>query len=556
VVLPDNGFWIVYNDFVLRNGEAARFQFGLVGSARANGTLDLEPPTAFGDWNNTRWGSQEKNWAPFVADGRVYAHQWLAEPKTGASVAYEIDPSTGAILERHECAGAGTALRAALRVDAKTWVAGGTNVEALGQSHSLALGHTFSATLPYRVYAMFGYILQMRPPFCIVGATQPFHLVAPADMHDMAATTNPHPVPTVSVKRLGTQGNINIQFPTGLSLIRGGAYLLSWGRGDRTSHLSAFQPDWLLARMMHLHNGTGIPWHMRRAPIPQAAQGARSTTFLLHNPRVTATDVHVEGMTADRYFTVLRAGGAWWLLTRINRALYLRSSADGRAFARRFQILDDDASVNAGALILGTDALAAVCATDGANFGGVTGILVIGGKSGDGTKLEHRKDGVRGIRGYSLDLAGHHLTEAFGGAAILQGNSPGCVEGRGFLQGKHNFKGWCEFDGRFSVVFWRGTFWLYGRANIAWGARSVQVTRSPDLKAWDAWRLVTIEGSPTDTGRNIYFFAVAPNPAEADTLVALFPISHLPVYVSTQDSNYSISAALTPGFLVIQFNLN
>ena len=245
----------------------------------------------------------------------------------------------------------------------------------------------------------------------------------------------------------------------------------------------------------------------------------------------------VRQFAGERYFTVVRdaPGRGWWLLSRRARALFLRWSSDGLEFSNRKLVLEGDAACNAAALQVQGIALVALRAiaarnplvvTNGTAFrGDGTHVLVVGGKSGDGSFAPHRRDGVRGAVAFDLDPGGGALREALT-KPLFQGNGNGCVEGRGAAPGKHDFRGWCEFDGRFSLVYWRDASVLYTRANVWWGTRSVQMTRSSDLETWDPWRLIDIDGSSPDADRNIYFFGVSANPADADSLIAVLPINH------------------------------
>lgn len=120
-----------------------------------------------------------------------------------------------------------------------------------------------------------------------------------------------------------------------------------------------------------------------------------------------------------------------------------------------------------------------------------------------------------------------------------QMRAAGCIERR------PDFKK-CEFDGRFSVVAYRGRFFVYARANLnpEGGGRFVQVTSTP-LEAlvcprpkWAPFRLVSfapghVAGLPRRASNysletaqkygNIYYMAVNKNPVGIG-LLALFPI--------------------------------
>jgi len=103
---------------------------------------------------------------------------------------------------------------------------------------------------------------------------------------------------------------------------------------------------------------------------------------------------------------------------------------------------------------------------------------------------------------------------------LLNGSHPGCVSQ---LAGMTT----CLFDGRLSLVAFHGRFLLYARANPAlFSERWVQVTTSRDLWSWDAFQFIEMRGYNYRQG-NVYFFAVQVNPADNQTLIALFPLEHL-----------------------------
>ena len=109
---------------------------------------------------------------------------------------------------------------------------------------------------------------------------------------------------------------------------------------------------------------------------------------------------------------------------------------------------------------------------------------------------------------------------------LMDGMQEGCVEGREthWLHAATT----CEFDGRLSLVFHRGSYLIYARANPAKrGQRFVQVTKSVDEQAvaWSPFRMVQIRDYSYQTG-NVYFFAVQTNPVMDDSLIAVFPIVH------------------------------
>ena len=72
----------------------------------------------------------------------------------------------------------------------------------------------------------------------------------------------------------------------------------------------------------------------------------------------------------------------------------------------------------------------------------------------------------------------------------------------------------CEFDGRLTLVHFRGEYLLYARANTGLrGQRFVQLTRSVDATAWSPFELISIDGYSYERG-NIYFWAAQVNPVD------------------------------------------
>ena len=91
----------------------------------------------------------------------------------------------------------------------------------------------------------------------------------------------------------------------------------------------------------------------------------------------------------------------------------------------------------------------------------------------------------------------------------------------------------CEFDGRLSLARVQGVYHLYARANRQSGAvaggRFVQVTRSQQLeRGWSTWAPVQILGlDPKHV--DVYFFAVGLNPVDANSVLAVFPLTQPPL---------------------------
>mmetsp|Transcript_58135 Transcript_58135/g.131734 ORF Transcript_58135/g.131734 Transcript_58135/m.131734 type:complete len:395 (-) Transcript_58135:190-1374(-) len=90
-------------------------------------------------------------------------------------------------------------------------------------------------------------------------------------------------------------------------------------------------------------------------------------------------------------------------------------------------------------------------------------------------------------------------------------------------------KGTCLFDGKFSLVRYRGQLLIYGRANmkVGGGGRWAQVAKSSDGgKTFGHFELVKMPGVDLDKNTNFYFFFVEPffdHRTKTQRLVALIP---------------------------------
>lgn len=146
-----------------------------------------------------------------------------------------------------------------------------------------------------------------------------------------------------------------------------------------------------------------------------------------------------------------------------------------------------------------------------------------------------------------VDVTASHARSG-GETRLFDGLHPGCVECRDHTGGA------CEYDGKLSLVRFRGRYLIYARANLEpiKGGRYVQVTstaRDSPKGPWGAFRTLRIAGYgalKAATG-NIYFAAVKPNPIdEQRTLLGLFPVAlspgaeareHLPVFAMRKRRN-------------------
>jgi hypothetical protein len=147
-------------------------------------------------------------------------------------------------------------------------------------------------------------------------------------------------------------------------------------------------------------------------------------------------------------------------------------------------------------------------------------------------------------------LAGSSTWSADRARWIFNGTHPGCIERRSRFFASMAHLGSCEFDGRLSLVRFRGELRLFARANPAThGQRFVQTTSSADGgRTWGPFAMVSIDGYEHSTG-DIYFFAVSRNPVHSGSLVALFPLAHrfrgcIGIAVSTDGLRWSAPTPL------------
>ena len=115
----------------------------------------------------------------------------------------------------------------------------------------------------------------------------------------------------------------------------------------------------------------------------------------------------------------------------------------------------------------------------------------------------------------------------------MDGRHPGCVEARSTHKGRL-----CEYDGRLSLVHFKGRFLVYSRANAGFrnpqgmNGRFVQVAHTTDImgRQWSPFELIRLPGwhvhNESTEQRNIYFFGVQINPVDPESLLAVYPLAH------------------------------
>ncbi len=149
----------------------------------------------------------------------------------------------------------------------------------------------------------------------------------------------------------------------------------------------------------------------------------------------------------------------------------------------------------------------------------------------------HLYDPASNLSIYSVDAAGSRVPAATqwrgkrlalrGTASGKDGTVGGCIERRDRVRMPWIIQDTCEFDGRLSILFFRGELLLYARANMgSHGQRFVQMTRSRDGgRSWSRFSPIEIAGYNHTQG-DLYFFGVQLNPADDSTLLATFPLVH------------------------------
>ena len=110
---------------------------------------------------------------------------------------------------------------------------------------------------------------------------------------------------------------------------------------------------------------------------------------------------------------------------------------------------------------------------------------------------------------------------------LFNGTHDGCIERRSRFFASMGHLGACEFDGRLSLVRFRGELRIYARANPATrGQRFVQTVASVDGgRTWGRFEFIRIAEYDYTQG-DVYFFAVTVNPVHPSSLIALFPLAH------------------------------
>lgn len=253
-----------------------------------------------------------------------------------------------------------------------------------------------------------------------------------------------------------------------------------------------------------------------KCPVVEAAFGGSSGTLVPTSGAVDCT---------ERYSTLLHCGGVSILLRRAEARAgptihhdYWWTVLRAATLGGRIGGFGGNTTTLGPALRMSHNT-AFMCAPDGQT------VLAYGGrrKSLNGAFGFRDEPGILRAEGRLEARPGGAVSISWSTPSLVLDGSPasGCVEARS------NVGTNCEFDGKLSVVRWRGRTLLYARANVAeCGGRHVQMTSSADgVRDWSRWQLLEFEGGRGIGGRgqaasNLYFFAVR---AETVRLIAFFP---------------------------------
>lgn len=242
----------------------------------------------------------------------------------------------------------------------------------------------------------------------------------------------------------------------------------------------------------------------------------------------------------ERYSTVVHCGGATLLLRRTEARSGPTIHHDYWWTVLRVARGDGGfggASVSVPSALNLSHNAAFACASDGRSvvaYGGRRKTLAF-------RDLNIRERGIHVSVGRIRREAGRPVDIVWSRPRLVHSGAreTGCVERRSRVGPD------CEFDGKLSLVRWRGRTLLYARANIAeYGGRHVQMTwrdgdDATDATAgggggalgggWSRWQSLRFVGGVTlgATSSNIYYFAVrtlrGDSDGAAEGLVAFFP---------------------------------
>ena len=269
------------------------------------------------------------------------------------------------------------------------------------------------------------------------------------------------------------------------------------------------------ARRLLMRHVLVVFWFGLAGPSARATVPLRLRERVNYTPLDPATDDN-----GDRYFSIVDrcgpTGSEVWLFARssLNQIVMSRSIDGGLSFGLPRAV--------AGASYAAHNFAVSVEGHSGEAHRRAN-LLLIGGQSSAFNGF------AKGVRAFVLDRATGDVTRSpWDGVTLFNGTLAGCVERRPW----EDFKGICEFDGKFSLVRWGDEYLVYARANLGLGARHVQMTRarSSNLRAWRPFEQVWIdsmqpkEATDDQPGTNIYMMHVMVNPVDKDSLIGMMPV--------------------------------
>ena len=226
--------------------------------------------------------------------------------------------------------------------------------------------------------------------------------------------------------------------------------------------------------------------------------------------------------TPARYFTILERGGRTWLVWKssvIDGSLQVARLEGADAALPTLRIADNETLVSFEHKTYHRPY----------RLTHNTALLIHNGKlhaiGGRDLAQHNRDDGGYLMSKDAKSLAHASESQWSPPIRIIDGFHEGCIDGRlnRDQMSPLVLPGVCEFDGRFSLVFFQGKYLLYTRANPTLGRRFVQVTTSRDMRKWSALRSIRLQGVDA-CSVNIYTFSAQPHPLRNDRLIAFYPV--------------------------------
>ena len=298
-----------------------------------------------------------------------------------------------------------------------------------------------------------------------------------------------------------------------------------------------------------LSAGESLSLRAANAALPAGSKRLALNSKLLDDSHATVVQLSRWGDHRLRYFSLLRTEGPTPGKPLRGKALVARGCKDCKAQGT-VNGMDWFTTYIIGGLDDGGEAPKEVVhdysmshnlvirpSSDGRRFYGMGGqdggkMYGSGGKGPGYTSSTELREGVRIVAAdsWSAVLGGawlhpkHESGRSHADSATLSfnGHHDGCSDA-------HSNGRRCEFDGKMSLVEFRGRWLAYARSNMLnWGGRFVQVaaTSGDDpTGAFGKFQNIDIAGYDPKGPGNVYFGAVDVNPVDRETVVGLFPVN-------------------------------